>query len=433
MDFNEAEAAAIKIPRKKNDNKYTNYFRNFKFFYEQPELLVASKLNNFTTKFLKTCEVIVIKSWQMEQAIKMFNSLNSDGMPLYDSDIISAQLYQVAKEKNEKNEFKELWEELKRNLEGLKQNKIANIDEILMQQMFYELAKNKEIDVTMPGLRRFYTDPKRGLLKDPIGLCSQLNNLAKIWDKALQYPVIQVLLKFSDNAKRFMASYFHRFDVEGVNEDNIQVIATCLLRLFTLLELVDTGYSSNDFKTFLFKEIVKMADTDISVETIKDDFDTHISRNKNWQKDDIRLSLVDYQKNILVYLNEYLFALENGEKFTLGGKYDIEHIMPQSGTNIEVIRKDAEIGSKEEFGTIANQLGNKIVLEEKINRTLGNDWFRTKLNNGGKLGYKDSSYPMAKMLVKKYEHEEKPFWMKSDIENATNEAADRIVKFIFGE
>lgn len=33
-DFFEAKANVYKIPRRQKDNKYTNFFRNFKFFYE---------------------------------------------------------------------------------------------------------------------------------------------------------------------------------------------------------------------------------------------------------------------------------------------------------------------------------------------------------------------------------------------------------------
>lgn len=83
---------------------------------------------------------------------------------------------------------------------------------------------------------------------------------------------------------------------------------------------------------------------------------------------------------MLVYLNEYLLAKEKGMSFTLGTKYDIEHIMPYSGNNLQEIRKDAEIDSEEEFHSIVNKLGNKILLEEKINRTIGNEWFRTKVS-----------------------------------------------------
>lgn len=438
VDYAEAESKVIKIPRKQKDNKYTNFFRNFKFFYDRAKELSDSQLNSFAKTLTDSCEVIEIKSWQVEQAITMFNSLNSDGLPLYDSDIISAKLYAEAEKSKVSDEFTKLWKEL----DELKQSGIANIDAILMQQMYFERAKNKNneivtatgsINVTTPGLRRYFTEDNKELLNDPIGLCNQMINIAKIWKKASAYPIIQVLLKFNDNAKLFLASYFHRFDADIISEEDVNEIANCLLRLFTVLELVDIGYSSSTFKTFLFGEIVKMADSSVFVQDIKADFDKHIS--EKWQADEIKKYVSEYDRNMLVYLNEYLFAQENDLTFVLGSKYDIEHIMPQSGANLDAIRKDAQIDSKEEFDDTVNKLGNKILLEEKINRSIGNEWFRTKVSTklSDKTGYIDSEYPVATALVKKYENDTKPYWCKQDIENATDVASDRIVSFIFGK
>lgn len=442
VDYAEAESKVIKIFRKQKDNKYTNFFRNFKFFYDRAKELSDSELNNFAKTLLDSCEVIEIKSWQVEQAITMFNSLNSDGLPLYDSDIISAKLYAQAEKNKVGDEFTKLWKELIELIDELKQNGIANIDAILMQQMYFERAKNKNneivtatgsINVTTPGLRRYFTEENKDLLNDPIGLCDQLINIAKIWKKVSAYPVIQVLLKFNDNAKLFLASYFHRFKVDDISEQAINELAVCLLRLFTVLELVDVGYSSNLFKTFLFGEIVKMADISVPVQEIKADFDRHIS--DRWDISDIKKYVYEYDKNMLVYLNEYLFAKEKGLPFIFGNKYDIEHIMPQSGANLDAIRKDAQIESKEEFYYFVNKIGNKILLEEKINRAIGNEWFRTKVSTklSDKTGYVDSNYPIASYLVKKYINDTKPYWCKKDIEDATVAAGDRIADFIFGK
>lgn len=442
VDYAEAESKVIKIPRKQKDNKYTNFFRNFKFFYDRAKELSDSQLNSFAKTLTDSCEVIEIKSWQVEQAITMFNSLNSDGLPLYDSDIISAKLYAEAEKSKVSDDFTKLWKELIELIDELKQSGIANIDAILMQQMYFERAKNKNneivtatgsINVTTPGLRRYFTEDNKELLNDPIGLCNQMINIAKIWKKASAYPIIQVLLKFNDNAKLFLVSYFHRFDADIISEENVNEIAICLLRLFTVLELVDIGYSSSTFKTFLFGEIVKMADSSVSVQDIKADFDKHIS--EKWQADEIKKYVSEYDRNMLVYLNEYLFAQENGLSFVLGSKYDIEHIMPQSGANLDAIRKDAQIDSKEEFDDTVNKLGNKILLEEKINRSIGNEWFRTKVSTklSDKTGYIDSEYPVATALVMRYENDTKPYWCKQDIENATDVASNRIVSFIFGK
>ena len=107
--------------------------------------------------------------------------------------------------------------------------------------------------------------------------------------------------------------------------------------------------------------------------------------------------------------------------------------MPNSGHNLIEIRKDAGIASEDEFKEIVNKLGNKILLEYKINRSIGNEWFRTKVSTNleSKTGYVDSVYPIAPALVEKYKDVDKPYWKKEDINTATEKAADRIIAFIF--
>lgn len=439
-DYASAEARVIKIKYKQKDNRYTNFFRNFKFFYGKISELSDSQLNSIAKSITDNCEVIEIKSWQVEQAITMFNSLNSDGLPLYDSDIISAKLYAEAEKRGKEKEFADLWKQLNNCINELESTRIADINSILMQYMYYIRTVNKEtisetgaINVTTPGLRRYFTEINKMPITDPIGMCSDMVKLAKVWKKVSEYPQMKVLLKFNENTKLFLASYFFRFDENNITEELVEPILECLLRLFSLLELVDVGYSSKYFKTFLFGAEVKLVSKSTTVDAITQDFNEHI--RSNWDKETIWAALHDYDGNVLVYLNEFLFAKEKGMSFTLGTKYDIEHIMPYSGNNLQEIRKDAEIDSEEEFYGVVNKLGNKILLEEKINRAIGNEWFRTKVSTKleNKTGYIDSKYPIARALVSKYQSANKPYWKKDDIMSATDKASDRIVRFIFGE
>lgn len=439
-DYDSAEARVSKIKYKQKDNRYTNFFRNFKFFYEKIRDLSDSQLNTIAKSITDSCEVIEIKSWQVEQAITMFNSLNSDGLPLYDSDIISAKLYAEAEKKGHGKEFGDLWKTLNDHIDELGITHLADINSILMQYMYYIRTIKKEtvsetgaINVTTPGLRRYFTEVNKGPLTDPIGMCSDMIRLAEIWEKFSDSSLMKVLLKFNENSKLFLASYFFRFNVDEIKDEDVEPVLACLLRLFSLLELLDVGYSSKYFKTFLFGEETKFVNKTISLDQIIQDFDKHI--RSNWDPEDVRKALHDYNGNALVYLNEYLFAKDHGITFELGTKYDIEHIMPYSGGNLQEIRKDAGIDNEDEFRDIVNKLGNKILLEEKINRAIGNEWFRTKVSTKleNKTGYIDSKYPLARALVSQYQNTNKPYWKKDDILSATDKASNRIVKFIFGE
>jgi uncharacterized protein with ParB-like and HNH nuclease domain len=444
-DFQTSEQNVYKIPRKQKDNKYTNHFRNFKYFYNKLEEKGDAQLNQFAKVFLDNCQVIEIRSWDIEQAITMFNSLNSTGLPLADADIISALLYSKAGE--DRNEFKEQWESINKLAYELNTRKIIDIDSVLQQFMYINRAINKEyiskkedgnesVDVTTPGLRKYYKDEDelgikspRNLLHNPIELCKNLNKITKIWNIVKDYPIVKLLLKCNENAKLFLSGYLYRFDTEEISEEKVLDICEILLRLFTVLELSDSGYSSAKFKTFLFTENIKLVDKNISVETIKNDFNQHIS--KNWSEDNIKESIIEYDKNLLVFINEYTYSKSKSDNFDFAENLNIEHIMPASGRNITTIQTDAGISNKEEFNGIVNKLGNKILLEEDINKSIGREWFKTKKQNSikDKSGYKDSRYAIARALTE-YPND---YWTKEDIDKATNKAVERIVKFIFNK
>jgi hypothetical protein len=103
--------------------------------------------------------------------------------------------------------------------------------------------------------------------------------------------------------------------------------------------------------------------------------------------------------------------------------------MPSSGRNISTIQQEADITSKEEFINMVNKIGNKILLEEDINKSIGREWFKTKKQNSiiSKSGYKDSKYEIALSMT----YYPNDTWTKNDIDTATIKAVERIVKFIF--
>ncbi len=425
--FADAEKAVYKFPRKQKDNKYTNFFRNFKSFYEKLHAYQESNLDVLANGFLNKCQIIEIKSWQIEQAITMFNSLNSTGMPLSDADIISAQLFSKAPEDVD---FKEIWESIIRQADELSQRKVVNIDSVLQQFMYINRAKNHEYEegqLTTPGVRKYYTVLQPSLLDNPVDICNKFSRILQVWNKIQDYPITKLLLKFNENFKLFLISYLFRVQEDDINEKNITPIMECLLRLFALLEVGEFGFSSRYFKTFLFNENFKLVDSDYSIEAIIADFDKHI--NANWDKEDVIADLKEYDKNILVYLNEYIYAKDHCLSFDfVPDKVNVEHIMPASGHNIDTIRVDAGM-SKEEFDDMVNLLGNKILLEEDINKHIGMDWFKTKKGTHvqDKKGYVGSRFGIASALSS-YPSDK---WGKPDIEMANEKTAERISRFIF--
>lgn len=435
-DFESIEENTVEIKYKRGDNRKTNFYKNFKFFYEKFEKLSPSKVNTFTEYILNKSEIIEIRSWNVEQAISMFNSLNSDGMPLLDADIISAKLYSESGDLRE--DFNEKWTEFKNIVSELEKSNITDIDNILTQLMYIKRSSDKASNYdkypnyeTVPGVRRYYTELNKELLKNPIKLVDDLLKISNIWFAIKDYSIIKLFNKLNKNYKFYLISYLNRFEPEEITKDLVTEFVDSLLKLFAILEVVDAGYSSGYFKSYLFKLNLKLVDKNIDISEIKKDLYDHI--NKNWSKDDIFKSIKDYKKNAIVYLNEYIACKNMDIKFDLSEANDIEHIMPDSGKNIDQIREDAGINDKEEFIEIVDKLGNKMLLEADINRSIGNAWFRTKIQNSikEKRGYKDSRFALAKQILSKFEGQEFPLWTVADIEENTNIAADRISNYIF--
>lgn len=424
--FEEITAGAAKIDRKHKDNRFTNFYRNFKFFWEKLRALDSTAVNSFAKALLQDCQVIVIVSYQTEEAIEIFNSLNSTGLPLTDADILSAKLYN---QDPGNAAFKERWGEIVKNASSLAAQRLPSIDDILNQYMYILRAENGEKDTQMPSVRRYFTDLNRTLLQNPMAFITGLERILSIWQDGDSTPALaalkQILLRHNNNFKFFYATYFYFHG--GEPNEKKQEFVEALLKLFAILSIKEMGYSSAAFKSFLFSLNAEIG-TGASTDQIVGDIKTHIK--EKFRKKDIEDTLVQADpENAVIYLNEYLFAREHGKPIHFDvSRIEIEHIMPASGRNLSSIREDANM-SKEDFDQCADKLGNKILLEKPINGSIGRDWFMTKKQTSvrDKQGYKDSVFPIAASLVLY----PKDKWEKTDIDKATKKAAERIADYIF--
>lgn len=432
--YDRIESNVKTIKYKQGDNKYTNFFKNFKYFKEKLDTYDSTKLNAFARTLLNNCQIIVIVSYQTEEAIEIFNSLNSTGMPLADADILSAKLY--SNYGSDKTSFNDKWGSIIKATNMLKAQGIVTIDDVLNQYMYILRAKRNEKDTTLPGVRRYFTDINQEPLKDPQRFITEFEDIISIWQNdASDEPessnelnaLRQILFELNNNFKFYYATYFF-FNKDKPCSEKLLFVAA-LLRLFALLSISDYGYSSSIFKVFLISVNMEIG-AGVSTEALVKLIDTHI--HKNFDKANIKQAIIESNpSNGLIYLNEYLFAKEHHESVSFSTrKIEIEHIMPSSGKNIVAVRDDANM-DEETFSRYANKIGNKILLEQFINGSISNDWFRVKKQNSvnDKRGYKDSVFPIAKSLVSFT----KDKWEKDDIDTASDKAAQRITDYIFGD
>lgn len=460
-----AEVEPYQIQHKRKDNRYTNFFKNLKFFYNtiKKKLEEGNKnsfdqvkyLSQFIKTILEDCKVIQIASRNIDQAVAVFNSLNATGLPLSDADVICSSAYAKCKDEQTQKEFQKSWYCLIDNVEN-KLGSYFSVTTILQQfmyyQRFYKSANDgTNTDITTPGLRKYYTNDNKDFVGNPIPFCRNLNTLARLWEELLSYSIVRLALKTNNNIHLFLATFFYHFilqrnlkgkdseiDVSLDYEKEIKPIVELFLRLFALLELVDISYSSSKFKVFLFQmgdEFAKLKNS-CPLDDITERFNNQIFSIVVEFIGHLKEELHYYRDDRLVLLNEYLYTKYHNIDFYLDedpNKINIEHIMPQSGNNVPSYMSNLSI---DDYNDYLEKLGNKILLERKININLSDDPFKIKkvseINGESKgrkhvdQGYRNSKYAIARALCKYKSNT----WTSEDIDQATEKCVERIYRFI---
>ena len=420
--------------------KESNVRSNFKFFYDalKDERFESTHLHGFAITVFEKCRVIQIQTLNDDQAIVMFNTLNATGVPLTASDIVAATLAERLQRKEDEEKFDNTWNRLEELVRDNGELFRDGVDTVLQQKMYIELARNKDTDAQKRSVQKFFCREQKGLLETPLEFCASVLKIAERWAEAAKIPAVQVLLRFNVNARYFLASFLNRYDDPSIiarKKSDVAKVSECLIRLFSFVALEQGTYSSKEIKQFLLGENIHLADPACNIRDIQAHFKCQIGNN--WEQKEIKQALVESSKESnapLVYLNEYLYGKSKG--FDLSTvSVNIEHILPDSGKNLPLIREFTKLTNDDEFEEYVNKLGNKILLEEGINKAIKNEWFGTKQKPTNlKKGYNGSKFALAKSLSQY--HKDGPsahVWEKDDINKATEKAATRIADFIFGK
>ncbi|WP_142998688.1 DUF262 domain-containing protein, partial [Streptococcus sanguinis] len=364
-DFNSIKENVHQIYRRQKDNRYTNFYKNFRYFYNMCSELNVLNFIRFSNHFIENCQVITITTYNTDQAINIFNALNGTGVPLTPIEILVSQL--IAKSPNKKI-FESNWQEIVQRTDSSR----LDLNALITHYIFVKLSEQNSAERINPGIRAFFSKNKYLLNKD-IVFTTELNTIINNFERVSDTINGQLISKLNGNLRPFVSSYLF------FREDSVYL--EYILRLGILIELSELSYSHSLFKGFLEKINLMYSQVDlISEEELVLKIRNHIQTN--FAYDDVKQILTESGiSNSLLYVNEYLFAMEKGDEFNLEGKIDIEHIMPQSGLNRENIMLDAGFENQDEFREYAEKIGNKILLEADINRGIGDAWFRTKREN----------------------------------------------------
>lgn len=418
-------------------NDKSNYTKNFDYFGRQYDAFIQGEpqyWKRLVHVILNNCVLIPIECSGIDEALRIFNTLNDRGMPLSDADIFKSYLYGYYSEANRSAEFIDLWNELNSiSLEaGLKVDDVfryyaykircehiagVNAGHIPDADSLKDVGR--EID-----LRRFYLDSHNNYLATQ-GLMQDLIDLAKFWksisDTADDYDqtylnpstkrLMHCLLLYPNINWRRVVSVF--FFAHNKNADEIRRcfydFAARLLSFLCVKYINKPGVDS--IRSGVAKACVEM----MSAKKITDSCKEHILPQQFVAKFDPNMFAADKLMKTLIVLNAYLVD-EEGDAI-IPDNFHVEHILPKKWQDANYQGWDYNSAIE---GGLLECIGNKIPFEKTLNIQAGNGYFAQK-----KVKYAQSSI----LEVQQLSLLNKCDWSQHDVHKRLDKVSERLTAF----
>lgn len=375
-----------------------------KFFNEKMQNF--SELKRFASFLLQKSRFIQIETYDITDALKIFETINQRGVGLNPMDLLKNMIFRQVK----REQFKELnmkWKEITALLES--------IEEKPLRFLRYFIMSNYDV-----------SDVKDGILReDQIYDWLSNNNTQCNYEKK-PFEFVQLM---KANVDRYV-SYLKPKDAENgnIHLSNISLLAGHSYKLHLMLLLPASqmeGPVLSEFKkiveSVVYYTVINRIATNFTerifavwckeirnIVTQEDLFRfvrTFVLPNVNSWKVNIeqsflRLGLNSMQqyriKFIMAKISAYVDALRIGKGDTgvlanyMDNGVEIEHIMPQTCYD------KASYGvNDEEFSLLINRLGNLTLLENSINKSIQNNDYASKSK-----AYQQSKFYLTKSIPK---------------------------------
>ena len=198
-NFEEIKQNVHQIYRRQKDNRYTNFYKNFRYFYNTCKELSVINCINFANHFIKNCQVITITSFNTDQAFNIFNSLNGTGVPLTPIEVIVSKTTASAADRKT---FENNWQEI---VEWADKSNL-DLNTLMTHYIFTKLSQQNGTDRRNPGIRAFFNKNKE-LLNDDVVFTDDLKKILHTYLLTSETSIGRVISQLNGNLKPFVSSY----------------------------------------------------------------------------------------------------------------------------------------------------------------------------------------------------------------------------------
>lgn len=143
-------------------DNYSRNYRNFQELFNKHSKDNPLMIYQFIYALLNQAILLPITADTQDTALTIFSTLNDRGLPLSDSDIFKAKIYNQLEPKDKKI-FIERWKELDEQAIDVNES----IQQLFYYSMFYYRALDKDTKTTTPGIRKYFAANKFERLYKP--------------------------------------------------------------------------------------------------------------------------------------------------------------------------------------------------------------------------------------------------------------------------
>lgn len=348
-------------------DNYSRNYRNFQELFNKHSKDNPLMIYQFIYALLNQAILLPITADTQDTALTIFSTLNDRGLPLSDSDIFKAKIYNQLEAKDKKI-FIERWKELDEQAIDVNES----IQQLFYYSMFYYRALDKDTKTTTPGIRKYFAANKFERLYKPemldtlfviLNLWKVVNKgeeLEEQWSKNKKIrQSLDILRSYPNEFWKYpvIIYYVCHHNEDGFEKEFSLFLNKLLRELVTIYLIMPTINAVKPDILRLDSAIVESARPDFEFKTIDISGLEKYIQNPN--------------RNVVRMLLKML-AYEHQDEL-LPDKWEIEHIFPQKWqTNYFPNASDETIKEKIEH------IGNKLPFEKKLNIVAGNGYFGKK-------------------------------------------------------
>jgi uncharacterized protein with ParB-like and HNH nuclease domain len=402
--------------RKNKDLKKNRYYLNAIRIYGELKILKEGKkfdFDKFYKKiFLKIFLVRIICD-DLNFAMKIFEVLNSTGLPLKNSDLIKNFLFIKIDNPKNQNSLNESWKKLISDIEDNEDKKKEDIEDILTIFLYARIGKNPKHNL-FDEFTKYYKERKyensNKFLEDFSEFTNKYLNFFNKKNKNMRK--IYVLSHLRDN--RFWKSILLGF-IEKNKTIEEEKLIDILFKFFYMNYI--SGISVNRYKGLCFNILQKIlnSEKEFTIQNIEEKFE-EFNRKEN-VLETFKLKIIsniygeNWGKNLLVIVEDYLKieadGIDDSEIHKINDrKLQIEHIYPQK-LNEKYSKDEFLEENKDRLGNLSLLYGfkNKVcsnkIFEKKLEKYRNNKF---KLTNGLTIDYKNNGIWNKEIFEKRQEN-----------------------------